>query len=89
MRQAWKGLVVGAITGAAIGLVMDALAGMSKRAIDLADGARQHAPAAGQGVRDAADRAAGRVRDVDLTDVVHHVASRFGDRVETLRASGS
>lgn len=37
MKNVWKGLVVGAFTGAAVGIVLDALRGTGRRAAEVSE----------------------------------------------------
>jgi len=46
MKSAWKGLVVGGLTGGVLGLVMDALSRAGKKAVEIKDLAEQRAPEA-------------------------------------------
>ncbi len=53
MRNTWKGLVVGALTGMAGGAVMDMAARAGRSAASLVDGAKERVPDATRKVKDA------------------------------------
>ena len=48
MRNVWKGLAVGGLTGVTAGVVLDAIAGASKKAAAMGERVREHAPDAGR-----------------------------------------
>ncbi len=78
MNNVWKGLVVGAGTGAAIGLTIDLLRRAGDGVTSLAELAREHGPDVVAAVSAAAGAGADRVREADLPaklrGVVHSAA---------------
>jgi hypothetical protein len=70
MRNTWKGMVLGALSGAAVGLVLDLI----DRAVAGANTAAHAAP-------DAAARAGGSVRDRALA--LAHDSAEFAQRAKT------
>ena len=74
MRNVWRGLVVGGLTGSLVGVVMDALRRenlehVAGKARDLGDAAAVRARTTGHAVAD-------RVRESDLRERVEHVRER-------------
>jgi hypothetical protein len=57
MRNVWKGLVVGGLTGVAAGMLLESLAVASKKAAELGGQVRDHAPDAGRWVQSVTGRA--------------------------------
>jgi hypothetical protein len=57
MRNVWKGLVVGGLTGVAADILLESLAVASKKAAELGDQVRDHAPDAGRWVQSVTGRA--------------------------------
>jgi hypothetical protein len=43
MHKVWKGLIVGGLTGVTAGVVLDAIAGASKKALAVGDQVLEHA----------------------------------------------
>jgi hypothetical protein len=76
MRNVWKGLIVGGLTGVTAGIVLDAMAGASKKALAVGDQVLEHAPDAGRWVQSVTDKAAGWLHDADVPEHVRHVAER-------------
>ena len=69
MRNVWKGLVVGGLTGVTAGVVLDSIASASKRASELGEQFRSRAPEAGRLAQSLTEKAiesngAERVRNV-------------------------
>ena len=87
MRQAWKGMVVGAITGAAIGIAMDALEAASRGARAAAGDLREQAPATTNAARELADRASDRIRASEMSDRAHRATARMSDKFAATRAA--
>jgi hypothetical protein len=87
MRNVWRGLVIGGLTGSLVGALMDALRRenlehMASKARDLGDLAAMRARATGGAVVD-------RVRESDLRAVVDRVReSELLERVEHVRGRG-
>ncbi|MGH8993598.1 MAG: hypothetical protein ACRDZ7_18970 [Acidimicrobiia bacterium] len=96
MRNVWKGLVVGGLTGVAAGLLIDLVEGtveragtarehLRERAPELKEKARHAAEVAGERLRQAelgekARVAAERVKDADLPEKARHAAEVARDR---------
>ena len=83
MRQTWKGLTVGAVVGAGIGLVLDGL-GEGAVAAESAAGkigriAQRRGPAAKERLREASQRTMSAVREKDLPGRVQAAAEKAGD----------
>jgi hypothetical protein len=78
MRNAWKGLVIGALTGIVAGLVLDLISGGSRKAGQLGREVKEQAPRAADLLVAAAGRGAERLHEANLPDLVrqaaHHVA---------------
>ena len=76
MRNVWKGLVVGGLTGVTAGMVLDAFARMSEQALTVGNQVREHAPEAGRWLQSATDKAGEWIRDADVPDHVRNIAER-------------
>ncbi|HVC70463.1 MAG TPA: hypothetical protein VNC61_09455 [Acidimicrobiales bacterium] len=76
MRNVWKGLVVGGLTGVVAGIVLDTIAGASKKALAVGDQVREHAPDAGRWLQSVTDKAGEWIHDADLPDHVRSMAER-------------
>jgi hypothetical protein len=74
MRNVWKGLVIGGLTGALVGALMDALRRENLERFGMK--ARGLGDAAAERARTTGSHVAGRVRDSDLRDRVTHVRER-------------
>ena len=87
MNNVWKGLAVGAVVGAGIGLVLDLLRGARKGAAAVADLAREHGPDVIAAVASAAGAGAERLRDADLPDKLRQAAhtAASSDTAQTIR----
>jgi len=86
MRNTWKGLVVGGLTGIAGGAVLDIIGRASGRARRIGEAAKDHAPEAASWLRHATERAVERVQDADVKGHAHDVAHRVHEaagRVDT------
>jgi hypothetical protein len=93
MKNAWKGLVVGALTGMLGGAAMDGAAASRRKAAAVADALVKKAGAAVDAVPSAAKattaRVVNRIHEADIADKVHNAASRInaaeiGDNVADL-----
>jgi hypothetical protein len=93
MKNAWKGLVVGALTGMLGGAAMDGAAAGRRKAAAVADTLVKKAGATVDAVPSAAKattaKVVDRIHDADIGDKVHHAASRInateiGDKVADL-----
>jgi hypothetical protein len=91
MRNVWKGLVVGGLTGVAAGVVLDSLSGASKKAAELGGQVREHAPEAARLVHSLSDKAGDWVHDADVPDHVRDAAQRVkgSDAAHRLVEKGS
>ena len=76
MRNVWKGLVVGGLTGVMAGVVLDTIAGASKKAHDVGDQVRESAPDAGRWLHSVTDKAGEWLHDADVPEHVRNVAER-------------
>jgi hypothetical protein len=78
MRNVWKGLVIGGLTGMAGGLLLDGLDKGARGASALSNRVAQEAPEVAGHLRDsiadAVTETAGRVRDSDLPDHIKEVS---------------
>jgi hypothetical protein len=79
MRNAWKGLVVGGLTGVAAGVILESLAGAAKKATEVGDQVRDHAPDAGRWVQSVADKAGEWLHDADVPEHVRTVAHKIAE----------
>ena len=79
MRNVWKGLIVGGLTGVGAGLILDSLANALQKAAAIRDQVIEHAPDAGRWVQSVTDRAGEWLDDVDVPEHVRAVAHRFKD----------
>ena len=77
MRNAWKGLVVGGLTGVLAGIVLDTIAGALKKALAVGDQVREHAPEAGRWLQSVTDKAGEWIHDADVPDHVRSMAERI------------
>lgn len=80
MKNSWKGLAVGAFSGAAIGIVMDLVASGSRRAVELGASVKQavqdKAPDAREWAETKSHQAADWVRDQELGEKAKHVVDK-------------
>jgi hypothetical protein len=79
MRNVWKGLIVGGLTGVTAGVVLDSLAKASSKAAALGGQVRDHAPDAGRWVQSVTDKAGEWIHDADVPDHVRTVAQKVKD----------
>lgn len=79
MRNVWKGLIVGGLTGAMAGVILDSLAGASKKAAALGDQVLEHAPDAGLWVQSVSDKAGEWLHHTDMPDQVRAIAQKLKD----------
>jgi hypothetical protein len=79
MRNVWKGLVVGGLTGVVAGIILDSLANASKKAAAIGDQVVEHAPDAGRWVQSVTERAGEWLHDADVPEHVRSVAHRLKD----------
>jgi hypothetical protein len=79
MKNVWKGLVVGGLTGVIAGIALDAIAGASKKALAVGDQVREHAPDVGPWIQSVSDKAGEWIHDADVPDHVRSVAKQVKD----------
>jgi hypothetical protein len=76
MRNVWKGLVVGGLTGVTAGIVLDSVNRASKKAVELGGQVRVHAPEAGRWVQSVTEKAGEWIHDADVPEHVRSAAHR-------------
>ena len=79
MRNVWKGLVVGGLTGVTAGVVLDSISRASKKAVELGGQVRDHAPEAGRWVQSLSEKASDRIHDADVPEHLRGAAQRVKD----------
>jgi hypothetical protein len=79
MRNVWKGLIVGGLTGVVAGVILDSLAGASKKAGALGDQVLERAPDAGHWVQSVAGKAGEWLHEADVPEQVRSAAHRLKD----------
>ncbi|HEX3946655.1 MAG TPA: hypothetical protein VHW47_03080 [Acidimicrobiales bacterium] len=93
MKNVWKGLVVGALVGGAVGVVLDLLGGGSGRLKTLGRRVHEQAPAAAEWASSvagmAAERGAGLLADAQVPDRVRDAARKIGDSGLADQAKGT
>jgi len=91
MRNVWKGLVVGGLTGVAAGVVLDSLRGASRTASHWGRQVRDRAPDATEWLHETGKQVGERLRQADLPDQVRQVAHEVAtsDVAERLSETGS
>jgi hypothetical protein len=89
MSNVWKGLAIGALVGAGVGLILDLLGRAGKGAVAVAEMAREHGPELAAGVASAAKAGAQRLQDAELPDKLRQAAhtALASDAVQTARDS--
>jgi hypothetical protein len=78
MKNVWKGLILGALTGAGIGLILDVLEWLGRRGKELSIEARQEAQHLGAVAR-------ARVEESDLPDTARAAAERARSAASTAK----
>ena len=79
MKNVWKGLIVGGLTGVLAGFILDGVARASKKAADLGDQVLEHAPEAGRWVQTVTDKAGEWLQEADVPEQVKTVAHKLKD----------
>ncbi|MGH2719297.1 MAG: hypothetical protein ACRDJU_12055 [Actinomycetota bacterium] len=74
MKNRWKGLVIGGLTGAAFGVVIDIFAKAGEGALEGAELIQEHGAEALHWAKGLADKASEKIRDVEVPDKVHDIA---------------
>jgi len=87
VRNVWKGLIIGGLTGVAAGVVLDSLNGASKKTRDLGKQVREHAPEAGRWIQSATEKAGDWIQDSDIPEHVRDAAERIKDSGAVDRAA--
>jgi hypothetical protein len=83
MRPVWKGMVLGALAGAAVGLVLEALRSISDGASRAAQEARAQAPGLASDVAGLADRASKTVRGSGIAERATSAVQRLGEQIKS------
>jgi hypothetical protein len=90
MKNVWKGLVVGAFTGAGIGLVLDLLEGGAQKLAAaegrVGDAVQEHAPDVAASVRHRVSGVVSRVQAADLPEHFREAADASKRRAEVSTA---
>jgi hypothetical protein len=90
VHNSWKGLVVGGLTGAVVGVALDLINSAAKQAARGAEQVRGHAPQAAEWLQEVTEKAAEWVKDADVPDHVREVAHRIlGSDVATSASSAA
>ena len=76
MKNAWKGLIVGALTGMVGGSAMDMASSARRKAAEVAHDVIEKAPSVAKA---ATHKAADVIHDADMSDAVRDVAHQVGD----------
>jgi hypothetical protein len=79
MRNIWKGLFVGAIAGAAVGLAVDLIYGAGDQLASAGREARRRAPEAADWATAVTAEARRKLRDADLPEQVRSLAQDIAD----------
>ena len=88
MRPTWRGMIIGALAGAVVGLALEAIKAMSDGAARAAQEARAQAPGVAHDAADRAQRATQNLRSSDLADRAAHAAQRVGEQIKSATESG-
>jgi len=92
MKNVWKGLVVGGLTGVAAGIVLDALARGAREASALGDKVAQQAPEVAGRLRHAVTEAvadsASKVRDPEVADHLTETSDKTKKAVAEAASGG-
>jgi hypothetical protein len=86
MKNVWKGLVVGGLTGVTAGVVLDSIARASRKAAEIGGQVREHAPDAGRWVQSLSDKAGDWIHDADVPEHVRGAAQRVKESDAAHRA---
>ncbi len=87
MRNVWKGLVVGGLTGVATGVALDAAARASHKAAAIGEQMRDHAPEAGRWLQTMTGQAGERIRHAEVPEHVRDAALRVKESEAAHRAA--
>ncbi len=86
MRNAWKGLIIGGLTGVGAGVILDVLSAGSEQLSTAGSRAARRFPAAAGKVKDAVISGVDRIGDADLPERAAEAAHRVVDSDLTDRA---
>jgi len=93
MRNVWKGLIIGAFTGAATGLVLDVLEGGARHVSSSLEAASKAVPDVSErlreGVRDGVTELTQKVHDAELPQRVEDAAGWTRDRAVASAENGA
>jgi hypothetical protein len=87
MRNVWKGLVVGGLTGVTAGVLLDSMSKANKKASEIGKQVRDHAPEAGRWVHSVTNKAGDWIQDSDIPEHVRDTAHRVKDSDAARRAT--
>jgi ATP-dependent Zn protease len=76
MKNAWKGLIIGALTGMVGGSAMDMASGARRKAGEVAHDVMEKAPTVAKA---ATHKAADMIHDADMSEAVRDVAIHVGE----------
>ncbi len=87
MRNVWKGFIIGGLSGAAVGLMLEWLGGVREGAAAAADLARERGPQVASTLTAKAAAGADRARQADLPGKLREAAQTVAasDAAQTLR----
>ena len=77
MRNVWKGLIVGGLTGVTAGIVLDSANRASRKAAAVGGQVRDHAPDAVRWLHSLTDKAGEWLHDSDFPEHVRETADRL------------
>jgi hypothetical protein len=89
MRNVWKGLIVGAFTGAATGLVLDLLDGGARQVSSGLESASHGVPLVTDRVREGVSEISDRLQESELPQRVKDAATKAGQRAAAAASSES
>lgn len=79
MKNVWKGLVVGGLTGVTAGAVLDSFNRASKTALAIGEQVRKRAPEGGRWLQSTTDKAAEWIHDTDVSGHARSAAHRVAE----------
>lgn len=87
MRNVWKGLVVGGLTGVTAGVVLDSITRVSNKATQIGSQVRDKAPEAGRLAHSFTDKAGDWIHHAEVSDHVRDAARRVKESDAAQRAA--
>jgi hypothetical protein len=81
MRNVWKGLVVGGLTGVAAGIILDLFTEAAEQAGEAGRKVKGRAPDLASNVKHVAAEAAGAIREADLPEKARMAADRAAEQI--------